>query len=99
MVAGAAKVRVTFGVDADGLLSVSAEELSTGVKSKIKVKPSYGLSDDQIANMLKDSIEHVQEDVELRRLREHIVDAERLLVSLDAALAEDGERLLSPQAY
>lgn len=79
MVAGAAKIRVTFQVDADGLLSVSARELGSGVESSIQVKPSYGLTDGEIARMLKDSFEHAGNDKVARQLREHQVDAERLL--------------------
>ncbi|GAA0795366.1 Fe-S protein assembly chaperone HscA [Marinobacterium sediminicola] len=93
MAAGAAKIRVTFQVDADGLLSVSAEELSTGVTSSIQVKPSYGLSDDEIARMLKESYSHAAEDLEARNLREQQVEAERIIAALRAAMAQDGELL------
>ncbi|WP_248918785.1 Fe-S protein assembly chaperone HscA [Pseudomonas entomophila] len=95
MVAGAAKIRVTFQVDADGLLSVSARELGSGVESSIQVKPSYGLTDGEIARMLKDSFEHAGADKHARQLREHQVDAERLLEAVQGALDADGERLLS----
>ncbi len=95
MAAGAAKVRVTFQVDADGLLGVSARELTSGVESAIEVKPSYGLGDDEIARMLKDSLSHAQEDHDARVLREQQVEADRLVDALEAALAADGERLLS----
>ena len=94
MVAGGARIRVTFQVDADGLLSVTAQEQTTGVKSSVEVRPSYGLADSEIERMLKDSMAHAQEDMELRRLREQQVEADRVLEALDAALAEDGERLL-----
>ena len=94
MVAGAAKIRVTFQVDADGLLSVSARELGSGVESSIQVKPSYGLTDGEIARMLKDSFEHAGNDKVARQLREHQVDAERLLEAVQGALDADGERLL-----
>ncbi|PLV20784.1 Fe-S protein assembly chaperone HscA [Pseudomonas guariconensis] len=95
MVAGAAKIRVTFQVDADGLLSVSARELGSGVESSIQVKPSYGLTDGEIARMLKDSFEHAGSDKQARQLREHQVDAERLLEAVQGALDADGDRLLS----
>ncbi|MFC6671661.1 Fe-S protein assembly chaperone HscA [Marinobacterium aestuariivivens] len=95
MAAGAAKIRVTFQVDADGLLSVAARELSTGVESSIQVKPSYGLSDGEIERMLKDSYSHAQEDLVLRSLREQQVEADRLLQSLEQALEQDGQSLLS----
>jgi len=98
MVAGAAHIRVTFQVDADGLLSVSAEEASTSVASTITVKPSYGLDDNAIATMLKDSFEHANSDISSRALREQQVEAERLIEVLSAALAEDGERLLNTDA-
>lgn len=96
MVAGAARIRVTFQIDADGLLSVSAMEQSTGVQSHIEVKPSYGLSDEQIATMLVDSVGRAQADMKLRMLREAQIDARRLLDATEAALAEDGQSLLSP---
>jgi molecular chaperone HscA len=96
MVAGAARIRVTFQIDTDGLLSVSAQEMSTGVHSDIQVKPSYGLSDDQIAQMLTDSVGRAQDDMKLRMLREAQIDARRLLDATEAALAEDGAELLSP---
>jgi molecular chaperone HscA len=94
MVAGGARIQVTFQVDADGLLSVTAQEQTTGVKSSIEVKPSYGLADSEIERMLRDSMAHARDDMEMRRLREQQVEADRVLEALDAALAEDGERLL-----
>jgi len=94
MVAGAARIRVTFQVDADGLLNVAAEEKMTGARSSIVVKPSYGLSDGEIERMLGDSLSHAREDMELRRLREEQVEADRVLEALHAALAVDGDRLL-----
>ena len=97
MVAGAAKIRVTFQVDADGLLSVSARELGSGVESSIQVKPSYGLTDGEITRMLKDSFEHAGYDKAARQLREHQVDAERLLEAVQGALDADGERLLDAE--
>lgn len=99
MVAGAAHIKVTFQVDADGLLSVSAEESSTGIKAEINVKPSYGLSDDEVTSMLKDSFANAKTDIEARALREEQVEAERLIESLSAALDEDGQRLLSTEEY
>lgn len=97
MVAGAARVRVTFQVDADGLLSVTARELSTGVESHIEVKPSYGLTDEEIARMLQDSYAHASEDMAARNLAEARVDGQRLLEATRSALATDGEALLSAE--
>ncbi|MES9848211.1 MAG: Hsp70 family protein, partial [Candidatus Thiodiazotropha sp.] len=94
MVAGAARIRVTFAVDADGLLNVSAVEQSSGVQSSIEVKPAYGLTDNEIESMLRDSIEHAGEDKQLRSLREQQVEADRVIEALEAALTEDGDRLL-----
>jgi len=97
MVAGAAKIRVTFQVDADGLLNVSARELGSGVEASIQVKPSYGLTDGEIARMLQDSFAHAGDDKEARVLREQQVDAQRLLEAVQGALDADGERLLSAE--
>lgn len=97
MVAGAAKIRVTFQVDADGLLSVSARELASGVEASIQVKPSYGLTDGEVARMLKDSFQHAGGDKAARALREQQVDAQRLLEAVEAALQVDGERLLDAE--
>lgn len=94
MVAGAARIRITFQVDADGLLNVSAEETTSGVKSEIMVKPSYGLADDEIARMLKESFQQAESDKAARALAEEKVEGERLLLALEAALAEDGDALL-----
>jgi molecular chaperone HscA len=90
MAAGAARIRVTFQVDADGLLSVSAREQGSGVEANITVKPSYGLSEDQITTMLKDSFGAAETDKAARMLREATVDAQRLIEAIQAALAEDG---------
>jgi molecular chaperone HscA len=93
MVAGAARIRVTFQVDADGLLSVSAREMTTGVEARVEVKPSYGLADDEIANMLKAGFEHAQNDMELRGLKEQQVEAARVIEATEQALAQDGALL------
>ena len=97
MVAGAAKIRVTFQVDADGLLSVSARELASGVEANIQVKPSYGLTDGEIARMLEDSFRKADDDRHARALREQLVEAQRLLEAVEAALEVDGERLLAAE--
>lgn len=97
MVAGAAKIRVTFQVDADGLLGVSACELSSGVEASIQVKPSYGLTDGEIARMLKDSFDYAGDDKAARALREQQVEAQRLLEAVQSALDVDGERLLDEE--
>ena len=93
MVAGAARIRVTFQVDADGLLQVSARELTSGVEAAVTVKPSYGLGDEQIAQMLKDSFVHAEGDMAARKLREAQVEAERMVLATQAALAADGALL------
>jgi len=93
MVAGAARIRVSFQVDADGLLSVSAKELISGVEALVQIKPSYGLADDQIANMLKDGFASAEGDMAARKLREARVDAERMLLATASALAADGDLL------
>ena len=97
MVAGAARIRVTFQVDADGLLSVAAREMSSGVEASVTVKPSYGLTDDEIAEMLKSGFDHAGDDMGARALREQQVDGERLAEATRHALAADGE-LLEPAA-
>ncbi|QSL93602.1 Fe-S protein assembly chaperone HscA [Ectopseudomonas toyotomiensis] len=97
MVAGAAKIRVTFQVDADGLLSVAARELSSGIESSIQVKPSYGLTDGEIARMLQDSFQNAGGDKAARALREQQVDGQRLIEAVEAALQADGERLLDAE--
>ncbi|MDX1676208.1 Fe-S protein assembly chaperone HscA [Arsukibacterium sp.] len=90
MPAGGAHIKVTFQVDADGLLSVSAEEKSTGVAAGIQVKPSYGLTDDQVAAMISGSMQHARQDMQQRLLREQQVEADRVLEAVSAALAQDG---------
>ena len=96
MAAGAARIRVTYQVDADGLLSVSAREQHSGVEAFVTVKPSYGLSDDEIAKMLQDSFTSADVDMKLRALREEQVEAERILLATQSALDADGD-LLSDQ--
>jgi molecular chaperone HscA len=91
MVAGAARIQVTFQVDADGLLSVAAREKTTGVESSIVVKPAYGLSDDEVARMLQESFAHAAGDRDARSLAEQRVEAESLLAALRAALERDGD--------
>ena len=93
MAAGAARIRVAFQVDADGLLSVTAKEQSTGVIAEIIVKPSYGLTEDEITNMLKSSFGSAEQDKQLRALREAIVDADRLIEAINAAISQDGHLL------
>ncbi|GAB2919717.1 Fe-S protein assembly chaperone HscA [Rheinheimera gaetbuli] len=93
MPAGGAHIRVTFQVDADGLLSVTAQEKSTGVQANIQVKPSYGLSDDQVADMLKGSMQYARQDMQQRLLREQQVEAERVLEAVGQALKTDAALL------
>ena len=93
MVAGAARIQVTFQVDADGLLSVAAREKTTGAESSIVVKPSYGLGDDEVARMLQESFSHAREDRDARALAEQRVEAESLLGAVRAALRQDGDLL------
>jgi molecular chaperone HscA len=93
LVAGAARIRVTFQVDADGLLGVTAREQSTGVEATITVKPSYGLSDEEMARMLAESISLADADAQVRMLREQQVDARRLVESVRAALVQDADLL------
>ncbi|MCZ4295505.1 Fe-S protein assembly chaperone HscA [Vibrio sinaloensis] len=97
MAAGAAHIRVTYQVDADGLLSVTAMEKSTGVQSEIQVKPSYGLSDDEVATMLRDSMTYAKEDMQARALAEQRVEADRVIEGLIVAMQADGDELLSEQ--
>ncbi len=93
MVAGAARIRVTFQVDADGLLSVSAQELTTGVLSSIEVKPSYGLDDSMITQMLQDSLTYITDDIQARKLQEAKVEAQSLLDAVTTALTQDKDLL------
>jgi molecular chaperone HscA len=97
MVAGAARIRVTYSVDADGLLNVEAEEQISGVRASIEVKPSYGLTDAEIEAMLRDSIDYAQDDMQARRLREQQVEADRVIEALVSALESDGDKLLSAE--
>ncbi|MEY3942368.1 MAG: Chaperone protein, partial [Pseudomonadota bacterium] len=96
MVAGAARIRITFQVDADGLLQVSALETRSGVSAQIEVRPSYGLTDDEIASMLEQAVAHSREDMQQRAVREALLDLEQLLEAISAALEQDGD-LLSEQ--
>jgi len=96
-VAGAARIRVTYQVDADGLLTVSAREENSGVEASVDVKPSYGLTDSEIETMLRDSMDHASDDMYSRMLREQQVEAERVIEALDAALQKDGKELLSEE--
>ncbi len=93
MAAGSARIRITYQVDADGLLSVSAREQSSGVEASITVKPSYGLTDDEIVQMLTDSGRHVADDMKTRALMEEKVEAERTLLATQSALSADGSLL------
>jgi molecular chaperone HscA len=97
MVAGAARIRVTFTVDADGLLSVDAKEQISGVQARIDVKPSYGLSDDEIARMLQDSFSTAQQDMASRALAEARVDADRMVLAVKTALSADADLLRSSE--
>ena len=97
MTAGAARIQVTFQVDADGLLCVSAREQTKGVETSIEVKPSYGLSDTEIARMLQESYAHAADDMNARALAEAQVDAERIATATAGALQTDGGLLLAPE--
>jgi molecular chaperone HscA len=97
MVAGAARIRITYQVDADGLLSVSARETRSGVEASITVKPSYGLADDEVARMLQDSYSSAKEDMVMRALREEQVEAERIVLATESALASDSALLTAEE--
>ena len=94
MAAGAARIRVTFQVDADGLLSVTARESVKGVESHVVIKPSYGLTDQEVERMLTDSISNAVDDADMRKLREQQVEARRNIEAVEAALAQNGQELL-----
>jgi len=93
MVAGAARIRVTFQVDADGLLSVQAKEMTSGVEASVTVKPSYGLADDEVARMLQEGFAHADADMQARRLHEARVEAQRMVLATHSALSADGDLL------
>jgi molecular chaperone HscA len=95
MTAGAARIKVSYQVDADGLMSVRAEENKSGVAADIVVKPSYGLTDIEIETMLRESMDYAREDMSARMLKEQQVEAKRVVEAIDAALASDGDSLLS----
>jgi len=97
MVAGSARIQVTFQVDADGLLNVTALEKNSGVVSRVEVKPSYGLSESEIELMLRSSFDNAEADVKLRKLREQQVEADREIFALESALADDADTLLSKE--
>jgi molecular chaperone HscA len=97
MPAGIARVEITYAVDADGILRVSARELTTGIEQKIQVKATYGLSEDEVERMLVESIEHAEEDVTERFVLEWRVEGDRILSSLESALELDGELLAPPE--
>ena len=99
MTAGAARIKVTYQVDADGLMSVTAEEESSGVKADITIKPSYGLTDGEIETMLRESMSHAKEDIDARMLAEQRVEAQRVIEAVDSALAQDGHDLLEEEEY
>ncbi len=97
MAAGAARILVSFQVDADGLVSVTAREQTSGVQAHIEVKPSYGLTDSEVESMLRDSMDHAKDDMEARRLREQQVEADRVLEAIQAALSQDGDVFLNAE--
>jgi len=99
MIAGAARIKVEFQINADGILNVSAIETMTNKFTSIEVKPSYGISDKDIENMLKDSFDNADKDIEKRNLKEAIVEAERVILAIDSALDLDGNNLLNKNEY
>jgi molecular chaperone HscA len=99
MVAGAARIRVSFQIDADGLLSVSAAEQTTGVQAHVEVKPSYGLGHDSVAEMLRSALDSAEADAAARMLREAEIEARRLLDAVDSALGEDEDLLLPREQF
>ena len=99
MAAGAAHIRVTYQVDADGLLSVTAMEKSTKVQASIQIKPSYGLTDEEVTAMIKSSFDNAQEDLQARELAEQRVEADRVIESVIVALQADGSELLSTDEF
>ena len=99
MLAGSARINLEFQIDADGILNVSARETSTNKVTEVQVKPSYGISDSEIEKMLRDSFSNAKEDIEMRNLRESVVEAERVILSINSALKIDGKDLLNENEY
>ena len=99
MLAGAARIKIEFQIDADGILNVTAKETSTNQLTAVEVKPSYGISDSEIEKMLKDSFDNAKDDIEMRNLKESIVEAERVILAINSALNIDGKDLLSNEEY
>jgi len=99
MLAGAARIKIEFQIDADGILNVTAKETSTNQLTTVEVKPSYGISDSEIEKMLKDSFDNAKDDIEMRNLKESIVEAERVILAINSALDIDGKDLLNDEEY